>query len=796
MSDQNRAVTQVGPSMAPKLYITRGENAGQEIKVKMQLRLGRERDNDIILLDLKSSRHHAEILLQDGRWLLFDLSSANGTYLNGIAITAPTALKHGDRISVGDTEFLFKLPGMPDPEIITGGALGGPPLPADVPRRGEASGVFLPISAAKPQPKSAKSPRLVWLTGGALLLLGLVAVVVVFLALNRFNSGSTPEKTAGTVAPGGETAGAKPALQSNQSAEAAGRPSDLALVYEEDFSDSFSGWDDAFDAYTRKVYGNNRYNIEVMASNLVAWGLANRIVSDFEIEVEGKLEDGHETNSYGLLFRFKDRNNFYRFDISGDGYYLFSKFLNGEWVTLVKWTPSEFINKGISATNIIKVSAFGPNITLWVNGQQLTSVVDDSINRGTFGFFTGTFAEKYSWVSFDNLKMWTRPSENIVLIPTPTPIGASALAQAGTATVSPVSPATQPAPVQTIEPITATIAITATAAPTATAIAATTAITATSAATVATTPAISPTAVPAPLPEYASREQTLGRGEAPATGRIVFPVFDAKRGTYDIYMANVANGDNLQLIQKNASQPAVTSDGQEIAYRSWQPDKRGLFARAFTTSAEDAWGFDLFFESARPQYSPIGKTLMYYSRTGGKEPAIYQVVNGIGEVMRRDGAPIQGKSPKWSPDGKQFVYNGCLGGKCGVMLSNVDGGSPVLLTDQPTDTNPEISPDGKKVVFMSERAGNWEIYSIDINGENLQALTTDPASDGLPTWSPDGSKIAFVSNSDGEWSIWVMNPDGSGRRREFVVNGAIDGVVQHDTANSFGWVEENIVWIK
>ena len=129
------------------------------------------------------------------------------------------------------------------------------------------------------------------------------------------------------------------------------------------------------------------------------------------------------------------------------------------------------------------------------------------------------------------------------------------------------------------------------------------------------------------------------------------------------------------------------------------------------------------------------------------------------------------------------------------MLSNVDGSAPVLLTDQPSDTNPEISPDGSTIVFMSERAGNWEIYRMDTDGENLEALTTDSSSDGLPTWSPDGSKIAFVSNRDGEWSVWVMNANGSSKRRQFVIDDAIDGIIRHDIANSFGWVEENIVWI-
>ncbi|MCG3211008.1 MAG: Protein TolB [Anaerolineae bacterium] len=771
MSEENRAVTQVGPAMAPKLQVTRGENAGEEFKVKMRTRLGRERDNDIILLDLKSSRHHAEIEVKEGDWVLTDLASANGTFLNGAPVKAPLPIKHGDIITVGETDLVFKIPGKPEPAVTTSGSMG-PPQPVEVPRRGEASGAF-PAVSRPPQPAPQKSNRLVWIIGGAAVVLCLVAALVVVFAMNRFSGGSSATNgeqtpTAQAAAPGDSV---KPPLPGNQSVEVPGRPTDLALVYEEDFSDSFSGWDDAFDAYTRKVYGNNRYNIEVFASNLVAWGLANRIVSDFEIEVEGKLEDGDNTNSYGLLFRFKDRENFYRFDISGDGYYLFSKFVDGEWITLVDWTPSEFINTGLGATNILKVTAFGPNISLSVNGQQLAAVTDDSLTRGNFGFFSGTFAESYSWVSFDNLKMWTQPNEEIVLIPTATPIGSGSVAAAPTPTVTPLPP-TATAVEQASEK--ASPEATPTASP---------------------SPVPSPTATPVPLPEYASREQTLARGEQVASGRVIFPVYDTTRGVYDIYMADISNGDNLLLIQKNASQPALTSNGKEIAYRSWQLDKRGLFARQLAGDPTNAWGFDLFFESARPQYSPDDKTLMYFSRTGGKEPAIYQVIDGVGEVKRRDGAPIQGKSPKWSPDGSQFVYNGCLGGKCGIILSNVDGNAPVLLTDQPADTNPEISPDGSTVVFMSDRAGNWEVYSIDITGENLQALTSDSSSDGLPTWSPDGSKIAFVSNRDNEWAMWVMNPDGSNKRRQFVIDGEMDGIIQSDIANSYGWSEENIDWV-
>ncbi len=295
-----------------------------------------------------------------------------------------------------------------------------------------------------------------------------------------------------------------------------------------------------------------------------------------------------------------------------------------------------------------------------------------------------------------------------------------------------------------------------------------------------------------PLPEYVSRDQTLARGEKEVTGRIIFPVFDPVRGTYDILIADAADGANRQVVEKDASQPGLSTDGVELAYRSWQPDKRGLFARPM--SGGEAWLVNPFFESARPQFSPIDKTLMFHSRAGGKEPAVYWVVNGVGEVMRREGFPLQGESAKWSPDGQQFVYSSCLGGKCGVIRSNIDGTVPVLLSDHPTDTSPEISPDGSTVVFMSKRSGNWEIYAVGIEGGNISALTSDPANDGLPTWSPDGSKIGFVANRDGEWSLWDMDADGGNQRRLFAIGGSVDGTVQQDPSNSRSWTEENIDW--
>lgn len=781
------ADTQVRKSAAPQLEITKGENLGDKFKVKFDTKIGRERDNDLVLLDAKVSRYHAKISLDAGQWRLFDLDSANGTLINGVTVAEPVALQGGERIRVGETELLFTFPGQPVASTAASEQQGATREPA------QAAATASPVSQPQPRPAAATPtaaastrttpPRLAWIAGGVMLLVCLAALFVIYLTTNRFNDNNTA--AAGEVAPGVVENGESGEQGNNQPVPPNGAPDQLTLVYEDDFSDSFGGWDDAFDTYTRKVYGNNRYQIEVNASNLVAWGLANRDVSDFEMEVEAKLEDGDDKNSYGLLFRFQDRDNFYRFDISGDGYFLLSKFADGEWTNLHDWTASDAINIDGSA-NILRIAAFGPDITTWVNGQELTSVTDDSLTHGNFGFFAGTFAEPYAWVSFDNLKLWTPQGEELTLIPTATRPGVQAAVAAETSisTSTPIPTVATVTPSPEVEETEPAVVESSSESPIST-----------PTVTTSATPTSEPTATPVPLPEYASRDQTLARGEERASGRIVFPIFDPERSTYDIYMADIADGSNLSLVQSEASQPALTEDGSEIAYRSWQPDRRGLYARPLNGEDVDAWGFDLFFESARPQFSPGDNSLMFHSRKSGREPAVYRMIDGVAEVMREGGFPIQGKSPKWSPDGQQIAYSSCIGGNCGIVISSADGSAPQLITDHPSDTNPEISPDGSTVVFMSERGGNWEIYRVDIDGENLAALTSDSASDGLPTWSPDGSKIAFVSSRDGEWAMWDMDPDGGSKRRHFTLNGSIDGVVQHDPPNSFGWVEESIDWI-
>ena len=62
-----------------------------------------------------------------------------------------------------------------------------------------------------------------------------------------------------------------------------------------------------------------------------------------------------------------------------------------------------------------------------------------------------------------------------------------------------------------------------------------------------------------------------------------------------------------------------------------------------------------------------------------------------------------------------------------------------------------------KIVFVSARDGNNEIYTSNTDGSNITRLTNDPGDDGQPKWSPDGTRIAFIRNSN----LFIMNDDGS-----------------------------------
>ncbi len=135
--------------------------------------------------------------------------------------------------------------------------------------------------------------------------------------------------------------------------------------------------------------------------------------------------------------------------------------------------------------------------------------------------------------------------------------------------------------------------------------------------------------------------------------------------------------------------------------------------------------------------------------------------------------PVQNISSQPNTTAESTVFVSERDGNPEIYSMNSDGSNQTrLTTNEVYDIMPAWSPDCSKIVFVSERDNNPEIYSMNADGTNQTRLTSNSAYDYSPNWSPDGTKIAFVSNrGTGQnttgtvnkinYKIFVMNADGS-----------------------------------
>lgn len=101
-----RADPQATAETPTRLVITSGPREGMEIDLPAeQLTIGRSSESGLVIRDDYTSTHHARLMLWDDHWVIQDLDSTNGTFLDGTRVTLPTAVPAGTPVTIGTTTF-------------------------------------------------------------------------------------------------------------------------------------------------------------------------------------------------------------------------------------------------------------------------------------------------------------------------------------------------------------------------------------------------------------------------------------------------------------------------------------------------------------------------------------------------------------------------------------------------------------------------------------------------------------------------------------------------------------------
>jgi len=267
-------------------------------------------------------------------------------------------------------------------------------------------------------------------------------------------------------------------------------------------------------------------------------------------------------------------------------------------------------------------------------------------------------------------------------------------------------------------------------------------------------------------------------------GRILYSAQDSVDGRQRIFAQPVTASVKPVVVVEDAAQPDLRSDGQRLVFRSTRGDQRGL--GSFDPASGLRLRFTNFSEDVLPSWNPEGNRLVFASnREGDRRWRIYAAWADGND----NGTDLGfGQDPEWHPFADIIVYRGCddQGNGCGLWLMSSTGGDRRPLTSATGDSLPTWSADGRYVLFSSqERDGNWEVYRVEVATGTVTRMTNDPGIDGAPAVSPDGSRVVFLSNRDDVWKLWIK-PMAGGPEQPLATLGGDLG----------DWIEQKIQWVR
>ena len=163
------------------------------------------------------------------------------------------------------------------------------------------------------------------------------------------------------------------------------------ILLEDDFSDDTTGWEIVNNVYELKGYSSEGYLISINNEGGRSISTTGLQFTDVNIQVETHKLTGSNNSYLGIICRYQDNQNYYRFFITPDGYTGIVKVVNGQSITLPagKMTYNHDVIQDDGA-NLLEVSCVGSELSLMVNNKLAIRAEDDQLEKGDVGIFAET----------------------------------------------------------------------------------------------------------------------------------------------------------------------------------------------------------------------------------------------------------------------------------------------------------------------------------------------------------------------------------------------------------------------
>ena len=243
------------------------------------------------------------------------------------------------------------------------------------------------------------------------------------------------------------------------------------------------------------------------------------------------------------------------------------------------------------------------------------------------------------------------------------------------------------------------------------------------------------------------------------------PLLTEKKSGGQIFLAPALSNDGNRI--------AFLSNGSfkrgEVFIDLWLADARtGKRIKRLVNSTTNPNFEELRLLYSQSSFSNDGRTLAFTGERQGKD-VLYLLDVATASVKKRIDLPIDAAwSPVWSPDDRQIAFSGTHGGITDLYIVDADGKNLKQLTnDEYADLQPSWSPDGHRIAFATDRSAEsnlavlklskWRIAVYDLQTGATELL---PGQDGLnlnPQWSPDGRELAFISDRTSIPNVFIYD---------------------------------------